>query len=626
CWRATGDATPNTECTHRLDVGGTRIIFQEPEDVHACEAPVKGPAVRSSAWSCSALHGASERHVTEPKGWHRGKLTVRQRGRGGKRQRASAKVGSTGATSLTERNSTFHEVDVLKIAPVHEKKKKSAPIEPSWSVELGGTQCSVDLYTSTPETKKKPVPIEPSWTVELGDLASSKSMSAVYTSTPETKKKPAPAEYTSKPETKKKPVPIEPSWTVELGDLASSKSMSAVYRSTPETKKNPVLVEPSWSVELGVEPSWSVELGVHIHTRNEEKTRTNGTELYTFTPENHKKPAPVDPSWSVELGGTRCSVILASSKSMSAAASEVNTHQYTSARKNNKKPVPIEPSCTHPHPKRRKNPHQLKQVGQLNWENWEYTFTPENKKKPVEPSWSVELGVMGENVWRTQRGSFASLPPPWSSVCRSRQLSMAGRVMRAAVGDITNDTALTPVSLLLLATMHNGIMLEPKMCGAGTGVCRITEYQSQSLPQLKWTTTTLGLKSVLSGYFLLRTTNSGSMTYSERKRVSSAKYYRNNAERVREQKRIQMAHKRAEKKAKRRQSDKPRIKSEPTTRIARMPTAGRAAPRARARAHAEAALIIPNDANATQIESRNVSEAERNASESLVLMSQLHKP
>ncbi|KAF8189203.1 hypothetical protein K438DRAFT_1763946 [Mycena galopus ATCC 62051] len=104
--------------------------------------------------------------------------------------------------------------------------------------------------------------------------------------------------------------------------------------------------------------------------------------------------------------------------------------------------------------------------------------------------------------------------------------------------------------------------------------------------------------------------------YSERKRISSAKYYRNKwqkRERVREQKRIKMAQKRAEKKAKRRQSDKPRIKSEPTTSIARMPTAGRAAPRARARVQArtEAALTFPNDANATQIESRNVSDAER---------------
>ncbi|KAF8171244.1 hypothetical protein K438DRAFT_2059371, partial [Mycena galopus ATCC 62051] len=78
------------------------------------------------------------------------------------------------------------------------------------------------------------------------------------------------------------------------------------------------------------------------------------------------------------------------------------------------------------------------------------------------------------------------------------------------------------------------------------------------------------------------------------------------AERVREQKRIKMAQKR----------------------IARMPTAGRAAPRARARVQArtEAALTFPNDANATQIESRNVSDAERDASESLVLMSQLHTP
>ncbi|KAJ7321129.1 hypothetical protein DFH08DRAFT_818933 [Mycena albidolilacea] len=111
------------------------------------------------------------------------------------------------------------------------------------------------------------------------------------------------------------------------------------------------------------------------------------------------------------------------------------------------------------------------------------------------------------------------------------------------------------------------------------------------------------------------------MTYSERKRVSSAKYYRNklqSAERVREHKRIQMAQKRAEKKAKRRLSDKPTIKSEPTTGIARA--------RARARRRAEAALTIANDVNATQIESRHVSDAERDASESLVLMSKLHTP
>ncbi|KAJ7312762.1 hypothetical protein DFH08DRAFT_821922 [Mycena albidolilacea] len=114
------------------------------------------------------------------------------------------------------------------------------------------------------------------------------------------------------------------------------------------------------------------------------------------------------------------------------------------------------------------------------------------------------------------------------------------------------------------------------------------------------------------------------MTYSERKRVSSAKYYRNkrlrlqSTEHVREHKRIQMAQKRAEKKAKRRLSDKPTIKSEPTTGIARA--------RARARRRAEAALTIANDVNATQIESRHVSDAERDASESLVLMSKLHTP
>ncbi|KAJ7716169.1 hypothetical protein B0H14DRAFT_3522359 [Mycena olivaceomarginata] len=79
-----------------------------------------------------------------------------------------------------------------------------------------------------------------------------------------------------------------------------------------------------------------------------------------------------------------------------------------------------------------------------------------------------------------------------------------------------------------------------------------------------------------------------------------------------------MAQKRAEKKAKRRLSDKPTIKSEPTTGIARA--------RARARRRAEAALTIANDVNATQIESRPVSDAERDASESLVLMSKLHTP
>ncbi|KAJ7813042.1 hypothetical protein B0H14DRAFT_2605355 [Mycena olivaceomarginata] len=113
-------------------------------------------------------------------------------------------------------------------------------------------------------------------------------------------------------------------------------------------------------------------------------------------------------------------------------------------------------------------------------------------------------------------------------------------------------------------------------------------------------------------------TNSGSMTYSERKRVASAKYYRNklqSAERVREHKRIQMAQKRAEKKAKRQRSDKPTIESETTTGIAR--------PQPRAQRRAEAALTIANDA---QIESRYVSDAERDASESLVLMSKLHTP
>jgi hypothetical protein len=37
-------------------------------------------------------------------------------------------------------------------------------------------------------------------------------------------------------------------------------------------------------------------------------------------------------------------------------------------------------------------------------------------------------------------------------------------------------------------------------------------------------------------------------------------------------------------------------------------------------------LTIANDVNATQIESRHVSDAERDASESLVLMSKLHTP
>ncbi|KAJ7775863.1 hypothetical protein B0H14DRAFT_2631776 [Mycena olivaceomarginata] len=72
---------------------------------------------------------------------------------------------------------------------------------------------------------------------------------------------------------------------------------------------------------------------------------------------------------------------------------------------------------------------------------------------------------------------------------------------------------------------------------------------------------------------------------------------------------------RAEKKAKRRRSDKPTIKSETTTGIAR--------PQPRAQRRAEAALTIANDA---QIESRHVSDAERDASESLVFMSKLHTP
>ncbi|KAF8140684.1 hypothetical protein K438DRAFT_1785452 [Mycena galopus ATCC 62051] len=97
-------------------------------------------------------------------------------------------------------------------------------------------------------------------------------------------------------------------------------------------------------------------------------------------------------------------------------------------------------------------------------------------------------------------------------------------------------------------------------------------------------------------------------SYSERKRVSSAKYYQN----------------KADKKARRRQSDKPRIKTHATTSTARMPTAGRAAPRPQARpsagaAPARAATVI-NTAPCA------VGDAEREASESLVLMSQAHTP
>ncbi|KAJ7797388.1 hypothetical protein B0H14DRAFT_2619002 [Mycena olivaceomarginata] len=104
---------------------------------------------------------------------------------------------------------------------------------------------------------------------------------------------------------------------------------------------------------------------------------------------------------------------------------------------------------------------------------------------------------------------------------------------------------------------------------------------------------------------------SSSLTETEkaqRKRVSDALYYRQNIATIREKRRVQMAEKRALKKASRRISDKPHLKKclpNPTSRTAK--------------SAAGSCSSLPSDSDLDRLVERSMRDAERMATETLAV-------